>query len=154
MEKYVICPRVQYDNLTQLSNMNMRFFSVILSVFLCPLLVGCGDGTLRINGTVTFPDGSPLTQGTVAFATGSFSTSGTLDASGRYSVNVPPGQYKVYIALASVFDETFVAPPDEPDAVRYIPLIHPSFGALETTPLICDITKSGSQNFVVEPPVN
>jgi len=130
----------------------MRFVSIILSAFLCLLLSGCGDGTLRVNGTVTFPDTSPLTQGTVVFASNSFLDKGTLDSNGRYKLKVPPGQYKVYIALASVKDETFVAPPNEPDAARYFPLVHSSFASLDQTPLTCDITKGGTQNFVVEPP--
>jgi len=109
---------------------------------------------MRVSGTVTFPDGSPLTQGTVAFATDAFTTSGALDSRGRYSVNVPPGQYRVFIALASVKDETFVPPPDEPDAARWISLIHPSFASLETTPLTCDVSRSGTHNFVVEPPTD
>jgi len=129
----------------------MRFVSTLLSIFLCVSLAGCGDGTMHINGTITFPDGSPLTQGTVAFASNTFTTSGALDARGRYSVSVPPGQYRVYIALASVKDETFVPPPDEPDAARWISLIHPLFASLDTTPLTCDISRSGIQDFVVEP---
>jgi len=130
----------------------MRFTSIILPVFLCLLLVGCGDGTMRVNGTVTFSDGSPLTQGTVTFANNTFSTSGALDSGGRYSVGVLPGQYKVYIALASVKDETFVAPADEPDAVRYISLVHPTFATLDTTPLTYEVTRSSTHNFTVEPP--
>ena len=132
----------------------MRFSLIILPVFLCLLLVGCGGSTMNVKGKVTFSDGSPLTAGTVAFATSNFSASGPLDANGRYSVSVPPGQYKVYIALASKKDETFVAPPSEPDAVQYISLIHPTFGSLETTPLSCNITKSGTHDFTVEPPAN
>jgi len=132
----------------------MKSISTILSIFLCLLLVGCGDGTMRVSGTVTFPDGSPLTLGTVAFATDTFTASGVLDASGRYSVNVPPGQYRVYIALASVLDETFVPPPHEPDAARWISLIHPSFASLETTPLTSEVSRSGTHNFVVKPPTD
>ena len=132
----------------------MRLTSYILSVFLCLLLAGCGDGTMSVSGTVTFPDGSPLKKGSVAFATGSFSASSALDENGRYSISVPPGQYKVYIALASVLDETFVAPANEPEAVRYINLIHPTFASLETTTLACDVSKSGTHNFTVEPPAN
>jgi hypothetical protein len=95
-----------------------------------------------------------LTKGTVVFASGSYTATGVLDSNGRYSLNVPPGQYKVYIALASVFDETFVPPPDAPDAARYIDLVHSSFTSLATTPLICDIAGSGTQDFTIEPPTH
>jgi hypothetical protein len=130
----------------------MKLISLLPFILLCVSLTGCGDGTLRVNGNITFPDGAPLTKGVVVFATDTYTNKGTLDANGRYSISVPAGQYKVYIALAAVLDETFVAPPHEPDALRHIPLVHASFTTLESTPLTCDIKKSGMQNFTVEPP--
>jgi len=132
----------------------MRFISIILFVFLCVSLTGCGDGTVHIRGNVTFPDSTPLTKGTIVFASDKLIGKGNLDSRGFYRLNVPPGQYKVYIAFASVLDETFVPPPNDPDALRYVELIHPAFASLETTPLICDISKGGTQNFTVDPPEN
>ena len=130
----------------------MRFISTPLLLILCVLFTGCGDGTVRISGTVTFPDNSPLTAGAVVFANDAYTKQSALDSGGRYSINVPLGSYKVFIGYASVRDETFVPPPDDPDAVRHISLVHPSYAALDSTPLICDITGGGTQNFTVEKP--
>ena len=131
----------------------MRLFSVV-SLLLCVVLSGCGDGSLRVSGKVTFPDGSPLIRGTVVFDSGSFTNKAVLDSNGQYNIEVPTGQYKVYFTFTSVRDETFVPPPDEPDAQRYIELIHSSYTTLNSTALSCDVSKSGTHNFTVEPPAN
>ena len=129
----------------------MRILSVV-SLLFCVLLSGCGDGSLRVSGKVTFPDGSPLTQGTVVFDSGNYTNKAVLDTNGQYNVGVPAGQYKVYFTFTSLRDETFVPPPDEPDAQRYIDLIHPSYATLNSTTLSCDISRGGQQDFTVEPP--
>ena len=130
----------------------MRFISTILILFLCVSLTGCGDGTVRVSGTVSFPDNSPLTVGAVIFANDTYTNQSALNSSGRYSINVPPGNYKIFIGYASVRDETFVPPPNDPDAVRHISLVHSMFASLDETPLICDITRGGAHNFTVENP--
>jgi hypothetical protein len=130
----------------------MRYI-LALTVLLCLSFAGCGDGTRKIQGKITFPDGSPLTTGTVVFASSQFTEKSTLNSDGQFSLAVPSGNYKVYIALAAKLDETFVPPPNEPDAVRYVELIHSSFASLSETPLTCDVSKSGEQNFTVEPPM-
>jgi len=131
----------------------MRLLSFFF-LLLCLLLAGCGGGTLQVSGTIAFPDKSPLTQGTVVFASNTYIEKSTLDSNGRYKLNFPPDQYRVYIVFASVKDETFVPPPNDPDALRYIDLIHPSFTSLDQTPLTCDITKSGTHDFTVELPTD
>jgi len=130
----------------------MKHFLPFLFLLLCVPLTGCGDGALRVSGTISFPDNSPLTAGAVIFSSSAHTGQGALDANGRYSMSLPPGNYKVHIAYASVPDKTFVPPADDPDAVRHIFLIHSSFASVDTTPLACDVTKSGTHNFTVEKP--
>ena len=130
----------------------MRFLSIFLLFILCVSLTGCGDGMFRVSGTVTFPDNAPLTVGAVIFANDSYTNKSALDSRGGYSIKVPPGQYKVSIGFASIRDESFVPPPDNPDAVRHIELVHPSYASLDETPLVCDIVRSGTHNFTVERP--
>ena len=129
--------------------------NTILFVLFCLFVFsfsGCNSDTVRIKGEVLFTDGAPLKKGSVVFTSNTFSSSSNLNASGNYNIDLPPGSYKVHIALASELDESFVPPAHDPDAVRYIELINPKYASLEKTPLSCEIVKSGKQNFTVELP--
>ena len=129
--------------------------NTIIFALICLAVVsfsGCNSNTVRAKGKVSFPDGSPLKKGSVVFTSNDYAASGSLDASGNYSVDLPVGNYKVHIALASDLDESFVPPPNDPDAVRYIELIHPKFASLEKTPLTCEVAKGGKYDFEVESP--
>ncbi|GHT33460.1 hypothetical protein FACS1894214_5230 [Planctomycetales bacterium] len=122
-------------------------------------MAGCHSGNASIRGTISFPDGQPLTKGTVVFQSEGHVAKGVLDSSGKYVLGsissadgLPPGIYKVFITFASVLDEKFVPPANEPDAVQYTSLIADNYASAEKTPLTCEVIRSGIQNFTVEPP--
>ncbi|MDR1270597.1 MAG: carboxypeptidase-like regulatory domain-containing protein [Planctomycetaceae bacterium] len=137
--------------------------SLKISYLLLPFLVllnGCYSGNVKVHGTVLFPDGQPLTKGIVVFQSETHVAKGTLDNSGKFVLSsvsiadgIPPGIYKVFITLASIPDKNFVPPPNEPDAMNYISLIADQYTSAEKTPLTCEIIKSGTQRFTVEPPL-
>ncbi len=123
------------------------------------LLAGCGSGNAKISGRITFPDGKPLTKGVVIFQSATNVAKGMLDADGRYVIGsqyaadgLPPGTYKVFIALASELDPTFVPPSNDPDALRYISLVAERFCSEQTTPLSGEVTRSATMDFTVEAP--
>ena len=65
------------------------------------LVSGCGSGDMKVEGTVTLPDGSPLTKGMMMFDNGKTSVVGNLDAQGKFVLyqlqpgdGVPPGNYR------------------------------------------------------------
>ncbi len=131
----------------------MKYLLYLFPVIVLCLLIGCGNLS-TVSGTVTFEDGSPLTVGTVVFQSPTFVAKEVLNSSGRYSLKVVPGEYTVYISSASVLDETFVPPPDEPDAVRHIPLIDSQFASLSESQLKCTVTGSQKFDIFVTKPAN
>lgn len=120
-------------------------------VSLALFFAGCG-GLCPVTGKVMFEDAAPLTKGVVTFQSPSYVTKGTLDPSGNYSLKVPPGEYTVYIPFASRLDTTFVPPPDEPDAARYINLIDEKFASASSSPLKCSVKSRKRFDITVEPP--
>ncbi|MDR2440246.1 MAG: hypothetical protein LBE12_12880 [Planctomycetaceae bacterium] len=133
--------------------------SILLLLFLV-LFNGCYSGNVKVHGTVSFPDGQPLTKGTVVFQSEKHVAKGILDNSGKFVLGsvriadgIPLGTYKVFITFASVPDKNFIPPPSEPDAMNYISLIADQYISVEKTPLTCEITRSGAQHFIVEPPL-
>ncbi|MGL4594188.1 MAG: hypothetical protein ACRCUY_05615 [Thermoguttaceae bacterium] len=121
-------------------------------LLLCTILVGCGSNMNTVSGKVTFPDGTPLKKGVVVFDSAIFTAKDQLKNNGTYRLEVPTGQYKIYIALASEQDPTFVPPPNEPDAARYISLVAPQFAAASQTPLECNVTGKTKFDFAVQAP--
>lgn len=137
-----------------------RFSALVFAALLLGI-VGCGSGNCSVSGNVAFPDGSPLTKGIVVFESPSGTGKGALDSSGHYVLGfhsatdgVPPGEYKVYIAMASTPDPNFVPPANEPDAAKYISLVAPEFESAASTPLRCKVERSGKHNFSVKAPPN
>ncbi|MDR2754467.1 MAG: hypothetical protein LBC20_02060 [Planctomycetaceae bacterium] len=142
-----------------MTQMNVSHISTLLLLFLV-LLTGCYSENVKVHGTVSFPDGQPLTKGVVVFQSEKHVAKGTLDDSGKFVLGsiriadgIPLGIYKVFITLASVPDKNFIPPPSEPDAMNYISLVADQYTSAEKTPLTCEITKSGTQHLVVEPPL-
>lgn len=113
---------------------------------------GCGNGTHVISGRVVFPDDAPLTVGTVYFQSPTYVAKGVLDSSGHYRVEVPSGDYVVFITFASEPDPDFIPPPDEPDAVRHVELIDSKYASAEQSPLKWSAEKSQTYDIHVERP--
>lgn len=137
----------------------MRNLLTVSFSFLILLAVGCGPN-VRVSGTVSFPDGTPLDQGVVVFESPKLVAKGPLNGSGGYRLGsikagdgLPPGNYKVYFAFTARQDASFVPPVNEPDAVRYIDVIDPKYASAASTPLTWDVKKSETVNLTVEHPV-
>ena len=65
--------------------------------------IGCSD-TIKIHGTVTYSDGSPVTHGCVIFECGQEAALGMLNETGHYRLGrlkdgdgIKPGQYSVWL---------------------------------------------------------
>lgn len=137
------------------SNILSRNFSI---VFLLLLTLGCGSGRVKVTGSVTFDDGTPLTVGIVVFSGPSTEASGELDAKGRYTLGefkpgdgVMPGKYKVFIANAAIVE--VVDEGRDRVAVPSIPLIDAKFEAAGTSGLSCEVVKKTTFDIVVTKPV-
>jgi len=95
--------------------------SVRHCVLLCVivLIAGCsgGDPVASVTGKVTV-DGEPVTEGMVLFLSEKGAGgSGELQADGTYTLQCPPGQYKVAVAPPESTDPTPAPakPPEEGD---------------------------------------
>ena len=129
----------------------MKFHSQFFSLVFCLLLAsffGCGKN-VSMGGKVTFSDdNSPLTVGTVCFATDTFYARGKLDASGNYTLGfdqpgngLPKGEYKVYIADATVPTGSYKTDDGEEMAI-YSPVIAEKYTTKGATDL--KVTVDGS----------
>ncbi|MDO5552240.1 MAG: hypothetical protein Q4G68_00635 [Planctomycetia bacterium] len=132
---------------------------------LLPLLVlaafvafaGC-DGKQDLNGSVTFPDGTPLDRGMVYFCTPTFIARGAIQPDGSFDVGsltesdgLPPGTYKVYVDLV---DEEMPLSEEDRKAgkmPKIRSLVDRRFCSAETTPLTFTVPGEGTFNIVVEP---
>jgi len=149
--------------------MNQRFLGlVILAVIFCA--VGCSKN-VKVSGKVTFPDGSPLTVGTVTFETASFAASGALNENGTYVIGslsqrdgLPPGTYQVYIAGATYQGGTVNMNVPTPNAAggqtktsmampMFTPAVATKYTRGETSGITCEVKKSMTFDFTVEPPL-
>src|SRR5262245_16118814 len=127
-------------------------------LLLLAVSVGCGssgqppkverDDLCRVNGKVTFRDGTPLREGTVVFhhmgEDEKCVLQGTVQEDGSYAVSlsgaegVPPGAYKVLVVPKPPAEGT-KAPPGWPPIDR-------SFSRVETSRLACTV-KPGANVF-------
>jgi len=149
-------------------NKNKKIWGwVVIVVVLCA--TGCSS-KVKVSGKVTFPDGSPLTVGKVAFETESFVATGVLQEDGTYILGteserdgIPPGLYKVYVAGAMQQigtqdmkvattsasggqESTTMAMP------MFVPAVAPKYSKADTSGIICEVKKSMTFDFEVEPP--
>lgn len=134
------------------------FFCLSAVAFLAPLL-GCGSQSMHpVQGTVHFPDGSPLTTGRVVLDGGDVDSGswGLIHPDGSFQLGtfdvddgVPPGVYRVYI------ENAMTLPPDNWGDRDFTPrpLIHARFANPETSGLAYDIPgESTTWDIEVEKP--
>ena len=119
-------------------------FICCLSVF----LVGC-SGKVSIEGTVTYPDGTPLTLGTVIFEKENYQVAGQVDANGHYRLSeirpgdgILPGNYAVRVSA-----QTGGSSSGEP-VVKYVA---GKYENTATSGLTCEVNRSRRFDFTVEP---
>ena len=148
----------------QLINMLKKSFCGIALIVLF-LATGCSNN-LKVTGKVTFPDGSPLTVGKVVFETESFVASGPLQSDGTYTLGsvkendgVPPGSYRVSISGAMVAGEAKNVTMKSAGGISstvpmsmYSSAVDTKFSRGETSGITCDVTKSMTFDFEVQPP--
>jgi len=125
-----------------------RFATLLLALLFA---AGCGSGNVRLGGTVTFDDGTPLTTGAVIFSTDSFMARGTIGEDGKYDMGtygaadgLPAGTYKVYISGAT--EEITVG-----GQLGLYSLIDPAFAEYNSTPLNVEVPVSGNKFDITVP---
>lgn len=78
--------------------MRVLLFAIVLAT--TPFLSGCGDGTVKVRGSVTL-DGEPVNDGSVSFqpAEGNGPSGGCSVTEGQFEVTpgLAPGKYKVSV---------------------------------------------------------
>lgn len=148
--------------------MNRRFWGlVVIAMVFCT--AGCSKN-VQVSGKVTFPDGTPLTVGKVTFETDKFVASGQLKADGTYRLGslserdgIPPGVYQVYIAGAMKQEGTsnMSVPTASTSGTRtttsmampvFVPAVAPKYTTASNSGITCDVKKSMTFDFEVEPP--
>src|SRR5439155_261569 len=77
--------------------------ALLIGVAWCALLIGCGDNTSSVSGTVTF-DNQPVTSGTITFvkSEGDLVREGAIIKDGTFQAHVPPGNYKIELNAQKV----------------------------------------------------
>ena len=142
--------------------MKQIFYCAMILIIL--MAVGCGRN-VKVTGKVTFPDGSPLTVGKVVFETDSFVATGPLLPDGTYTLGsikakdgVPPGTYRVAVAGAMQASGTQNMTSGSGNVsstiavTLYSPVIAKQFTSAETSGITCEVKKSMTFDFQVEPP--
>jgi len=143
--------------------MNQRILGLVLiAAIFCA--IGCSKN-VKVSGKVTFPDGSPLTVGKVTFETATYSASGQLKEDGTYTIGslsdndgLPPGLYKVFIAGAMKQDGTKNMNVQTPGATTSMAMpmftlaVATKFTKADTSGITCDVKRSMTFDFEVEPP--
>ncbi len=119
------------------------------------LLSGCGS-SIKVSGTVTFEDGTPLKIGTVVFDSGSTSARGQLNDKGQYTLEskgtkdgIPGGHYKVTVMGA--VEEFYVTDPSGTRRDTKM-LIDSKYQSPEKSGLTCEVSGPTTYDFKVTPP--
>lgn len=144
--------------------MHKQIFLGVFLAFLVLLSSGCGNH-VKVTGKVTFPDDTPLTVGKVVFETDTFSASGTLQPDGTYTLGslkendgVPPGTYRVSVAGAMQAGEAKTVTTSSGGVTSSVPMsiytsaIDTKFSRGETSGITCEVKKSMTFDFKVDPP--
>ena len=83
--------------------MTQKIIFPFVLVLATTVFVGCGGG-VKLTGTVTFEDGTPVEVGTVVFESSGSISRGDIGSNGEYRVStikpgdgIPPGTYNVYL---------------------------------------------------------
>lgn len=131
--------------------MNTRIATAVLCLL---VLLSCGCAPkVRVDGSVSFSDGSPLEKGAVMMSDGRSMYQGNIKPGGKFSLGVlkdgqgiPPGTYKVWI--------TGVNGTDYSGASDEIQLIEPRFTSEKTSELSFEVKKGEPKpiDIVVEKP--
>jgi hypothetical protein len=110
------------------------------------IVVGCGGGadTTTVAGKITF-NGQSVTRGIINFqAEGSRPIGGGIASDGTYSVELPPGQYKVRIDAPPAVPEGYrEGDPLPPLGPRLVPEKYANFNS---SGLTATVTADGSQS--------
>lgn len=139
-----------------MSKYSLRKILFCIFVLCCCTTIGCGN-YIRVSGSVTFPDGTPLETGIVNFQSPTHIAKGTLQKGGRFTIGtfkvadgLPPGEYKVFITGAQKVRPDFVPNP-KIDDLGLISVIDERFSSPDQTPLAYTIEKKTTLNIVVDP---
>ncbi|MDR1492260.1 MAG: hypothetical protein LBT05_06030 [Planctomycetaceae bacterium] len=127
-----------------------------LALFLLLLLlsmIGCGD--VKVEGKVTFSDGTPLSTGKIIFEDATHTFTAKIREDGTFRLGklkdgegIPAGRYKVGVGEA--FTEKFPAA-DKPPVVKH--LIVSKFRSPQTSGIEYDIQKKTTDiSIIVEKP--
>jgi hypothetical protein len=127
---------------------------LLFSVFFLLLVVFAGcSGNVKVGGTVTFEDGSPLECGTIAFTNGANQARSDIGKDGKYVLGtltdkdgIAQGEYIVYITGA----ETVTPNPKNETTSFYTPLVDPKFTSDKTSPLKIKIDKEQTYDVKIE----
>jgi hypothetical protein len=122
---------------------------LILFIFLGIFFVGCSRN-VKVSGTVTYMDGTPVQHGSVVFDAPGYQASGQLSENGQYVLSeikpgdgIKAGSYKVRIAGASTGGDS-----DGNPLVRYV---DPKYTDSETSGLTAEVSGGKKTfNFQVE----
>jgi len=132
----------------------MKDYFVVLGACLL-LLTGCGTN-VRVTGTVSFEDGSPLTTGVVIFNSGKAESTAPIEKDGSYKVGtlksddgLPPGTYQVYISGAALYPQ--IGAMGQPLG-SVVHLIDTKFTSPETSGLTCEVKRNRIFDITVTPP--
>jgi hypothetical protein len=137
----------------------MRMKKILISFFAGLILVsfiGCSGG-VKVSGTVTYSDGSPLTLGSVVLTNGTNQHQGDINTDGTFRITGvrPKGTYQVCIANTTEVkylmkkNENGEEVADERVETAHVAA---KFCSTETSGLTIDATKSTKFDIVVEHP--
>jgi hypothetical protein len=142
-------------------DMNMKKNVLLCSlIFFFLIMSGC-SGRVKVSGTVTFNDGTPLDFGQVCFTKDDLTFFGRINQKGYYTPGeykdgdgIPPGTYQVWLARTVLSEPILDKNGEESERVNRIERVSRKFTAPETSPLTYEVKRSGSRKFdiIVERP--
>jgi hypothetical protein len=132
------------------------FITSVLCLLFC--FTGC-SGKIKISGTVTFSDGTPVTKGNVVFDNGTQSyfgiiKDGTYVTGGNKAIEgIPNGTYKVWLAQTETTENTLDTD-GHVTSYKVTQTIAKKFTSPNTTELTFEVKPDGQKTFdiVVEKP--
>jgi hypothetical protein len=119
-----------------------RPYTIAGSLFVLLCLIGCGDATSEVSGTVTI-DGQVVEHGAIRFVPVDEKSppAGGEIKNGKYLVRAPIGEMKVTISVPKVIEKRKqFDTPDSPEYVLKAESLPPKYSDIEQTELRFEVT--------------
>jgi hypothetical protein len=134
----------------------MKHLFIVTFLFLILSISGCGN-KVSSQGTVKFPDGTPLTKGIVFLSNEMVMYQGEIPSDGTFSIGemkdgdgIPPGTYKVWISGANTWEDVYDEKKEKIIKRIERPVIQPKFTEKDKSGLTFTVEKGKKNRIEIE----